>query len=174
MDNNFEEQFTQNLRATPIQPARINKQSSNGGSRLPLIISVALAAILLIESIALVITLVNYFDTFSYDEESYVEDDDTDIDNYVTDDAGNFVAFNATCTNPETGAYYTFSNNNSYREYASGSNLASSGTYSIKLDSIIVFNSPTDSNKKNLVYDGFLLTDGEVIYECEEPEADTE
>ena len=174
MDNNFEEQFTQNLRATPVQPAHINKQSGNGDSRLPLIISVALAAILLIESIALVITLVNYFDTFSVADEGFVEEDDSYLDNYITDDAGNFVAFNATCTNPETGAYYTFSTNNNYREYASGSNLASSGTYSIKLDSIIVFNSPTDSNKKNLVYDGYLLTDGETIYECEEPETDTE
>lgn len=172
MDNSFEEQFAQNLRTTSAQATKpISRPTSD--SRLPLIISVILASIVLIESIALVITIVNYFDTFSSDTEGFVEEqEDPSVENFIISEDGHLVAFNSTCKNAETGAYYTFSTNNSFREYSATGSLSSSGTYSIVRDSIVKFNTSSGS-KDNLIYDGYILTDGNIIYDCEEPAIET-
>lgn len=165
MDNSFEQQFTQNLKATPIQPV---EAPSSDSSKLPLVISIVLAAIVLFESIALVVALTNYFDTFSYSEsEEIVLDDDPTSSNYSFDEDDNLVAFAATCTNSDTGASFTLSKNNSYRENSSATNLTGSGSYAIKRDSIITFTDST-GEKKTLFYDGYILTDGITIYDCEE------
>lgn len=169
MDNSFEEQFSQNVRATA--PTQSIKNRPNSESRFPLIISAILAAVVFIESIALIIILVNYFNTFSY-EVDYTEEDDISTENFATDNQGNLVAFNSTCRNKETGAYYTLFINNSYREYSSTADILSSGTYTIERDSIIKFKNSTTS-KPTFFYDGYILTDGETVFECEEPETET-
>ena len=167
MDNNsnFEQQFTQNLNAgaPTMQPI----ETTTGSSKLPLIVAIALAAITLVESIVLIITLSNYFslanDTYSEDIEEESAVDEVIVDNnYNYDDNDNLVSLNATCTN-NSGATYTLKTDNSYT--LSGSDSANtSGTYTVTNDSLI---SLSGSNKV-LYYDGISLADGLTIYECEE------
>lgn len=75
-NSNFEQQFRQNLQATPTPPRETPKHASPN-SKLPLIIAIILAVIVLLETFALVITLSNYFGVFEYgssEEETYDEE----------------------------------------------------------------------------------------------------
>ena len=166
MDNgNFEQQFTQNLKSMPMQSAGAGSASG----KLPLIIAVALAAVLLVESIALVITLTGYISANSEEfseEESYISDDEiADDKNYVYDADYNLTALGITCKN-SNGDYYKLTTDNKYEQYGS-SGLTSSGTYSVNRDRIISLTA-TDGKDRVLYYDFAILADGNTIYECGE------
>lgn len=182
MDNSFEQQFAQNLRQTAPTgapapaPAPVQPTDNSINSKLPWIVSIVLAAVVLVESFALVVALTNYFDTFyssdeAETEDEYYEGDSTDY-NYVYDNDDNLSAINAICTD-DNGARYDISTKNSYRKYDSSSTPVSSGSYSIYKDSIMNF-TDASGQKTTLFYDGYILTDGVEVYDCEEPEATTE
>ena len=171
-NNNFEQQFTQNLRAMPPQPAM---PSSNSGSKLPLIIAIILAVVVLFESIVLLIALVNNSSTSKVaEEETYEEgeDDEYDIPSeeleeyYQYDDEDNLTAFKETCRNTD-GSYYAFTTDNKYQYYDSSSSLASSGTYSIARDTVVTLNGTNDQNKI-LYYGTIFIADGNTFYDCDE------
>ena len=165
MDNNgnFEQQFTQNLKATAA-PAPMATSTSSSASKLPLVIAIALAAITLVESIALVITLSNYFAITSGEDEGYEVPVDEVVDaNYVYDNNYDLTAINFTCT-AEDGSYYNLTTDNQFEQYNGAGSLAASGSYTIKNDSLI---SLSGSNKV-LYYDGFDIADGLTVYICEE------
>ena len=165
MDNNsnFEQQFTQNLKASAAPVA----DSSSSSSKLPLVVAIALAAVTLVESIVLIVTLSNYFSLVgSMNETEVVEEsipEDSLVDNnYTYDDSDNLVSMNVKCTNGN-GVSYDLKTDNSYT--LSGSDSANAtGTYTITNDSLV---SLSGSNKV-LYYDGISLADGLTIYECEE------
>ena len=166
-NNNFEQQFTQNLKAMPMQPAE-----ASGSSKLPLVISVALAVIVIVQSIALIITLTNYFSIANgeaeysdVEEEPVISDDYNDSD-YVYDSEDNLTAVNITCKG-SNGASIQLTTDNKYQ---SGSDY---GTYTIIRDSIVPVTS-SDGTKKVLYYDGVILADGTTIYDCGEAESTTE
>ena len=175
-NNNFEQQFTQNIKATPTQamvpPA--DAGGSGGGSRLPLIVALALGAITFVESIVLLITLVNYFsyvgDDYSPDEDTYV-DDYIDNGDYKYDDDDNLIAFKETCRG-ENGSYYSFGSDNKYQFFDSSSNPTDSGTYTLTKEAIITLNG--NSQNKTLYYSGSFVADGAVIYDCEETSSTSE
>lgn len=161
MDNNYQQQFAQSLQAVP-QPVE-----PTNNSKLPLIIAAVLAAITLVESIALVISLVNQSNLSS--EEEYVGDEEP-IGNeseeglFNLDEQNNLTSINLTCKS-EDGAYFKFDNDNNYQEYNSSGQMVSSGTYSIIRDSIIPLTSNGSSNR-TVYYDGIIIADGKVAYDC--------
>ena len=166
MDNqSFEQQFTQNVRSSAVQPTSME---SGGSSKLPLIVSAILAVIVLIESVALIIMLSNY----STANNEYFADDTTEIgsedgtdDTFVYDEDGNITAMEITCTN-ENGAKITLSKSNKLEIFDANSTLIDSGDYTITYDSIISFTG--SGNDRPLYYDGSFLADDTVIYDCEE------
>lgn len=174
MDNSsFEQQFTQNVKASAAQPYTPSYAPPRpNSSKLPLITTIALAAVTFVESLVLIITLSNYFAMANSLDESYEEDSTSsntseaevtdDDENYAYDEEGNVTAFEATCTNEE-GASYKLTKNNSYEQYTSSSSLLGSGTYTILYDSIVSIS----GSDKTLYFDGMILADGTNIYECE-------
>ena len=166
MDNqSFEQQFTQNVRSSAVQPASME---SGGSSKLPLIVSAILAVIVLIESVALIIMISNY----STANNEYFADDTTEIgsedgtdDTFVYDEDGNVTAMEITCTN-ENGAKISLDKSNKLEILDSSSKATDSGSYTILRDSVISLTG--SSNDRSLYYDGSFLADDTVIYDCEE------
>ena len=165
MDNNFEQQFTQNVKSTmPQQPVAIK----NDNSKLILIIAIALAAITLVESIALIITLTNFFSSGDDYDDTAVSDEyfvDEEDDSYGYDDDGNLSWLNITCK-AEDGSQYTLSQAKTYEQRNSSSSIVGSGDYSIVDDDLISLTGA--SEEKVLYYNGFDLADGLKIYYCDE------
>lgn len=165
MDNdNFEQQFTQKVKSTMPQK---RVAVADNGSKLPLIIAIALAAITLVESIVLVITLTNYFGEFGSDGEEVVADYETSLEDAIHsyDDNGNLIALEVTCT-ADNGAKFALTKSKTYEQYSTSSAIIGSGSYSVVNDSLISL-SGTDEGKV-LYYDWASLADGLTIYDCEE------
>lgn len=166
MDNNsnFEQQFTQNLKASA--PASVTATTTASDNKLPLIVAIVLAVITLVESIVLVITLNNYFSLVNTGEEGDYEVpiEDESVDNsYVFDENYNLIAVNLTCV-ADDGASYNFTTDNTFEQYNGAGSLTASGSYTITNDSLI---SLTGSNKV-LYYDSLDVADGLTVYTCEE------
>ena len=138
-NNNFEQQFTQNVKSvTPVQSVA----AGEGSSKLPLIISIVLGAVTLIESIILVVTLVNFFQVVNPTEEEINADveeydtigDDDEFVGYNDDDEVDWL--NLTCTNEETGNQYVLTQSKSFQKYENSS-LVNSGSYAVFNDSLV-------------------------------------
>lgn len=171
MDNNsdFAQQFTQNIKATATQPAYTTQPPvASNGAKLPLIVAAILAVVVLVESIALIITLNNYFSFFgennSYGEEAATTEDGYTDGNFIYDANDNLTAMNLTCTT-EDGRSYGFSIDGKYQQLSGPDILSSFGTYTITNDTLIALNNSAN-NGKVLYYDGLNLADGLTIYEC--------
>lgn len=171
MDNNssFEQQFAQSLNVAPQQPA----SGGTGSSKLPIIISIVLAVIVVVESIALVFTMNNYLsvaDTSSEttDEEEVVdEEEDEPVDNnYVYDDSDALIAMNANCRASDGSTIVLDTSNN----YTATGAFTGSGTYTIVNESLVSLSGAD----KVLYYDGWDLADGLTIYTCGEDTTNTE
>jgi hypothetical protein len=166
MDNqNFEQQFTQNVKSTAAQPVSIE---SGASSRLPLIISAVLAAIVLVESIALIIMISNYSianNEYFSEDTTEIESEDGDDNAFVYDEDGNITAMEIICTN-ESGGKITLNKSNKLEISDANSTLIDSGNYTVVRDSIISFTG--SGNDRYLYYDGIFLADDTVIYDCEE------
>ena len=172
MDNNYEQQFTQSLQAAPASAGVTTN------SKLPLIVAAILAAVTLVESIALVISLTNQSNLATEEEDiSYVDDSDYSAADYVYDDEDNLSAVNLNCKN-ENGAYYKLTTDKNYQQYDASNQMVGSGTYSIVRDSIIPLSSSNGNGSEHvLFYDGVILADGTTVYDCtitETLEAETE
>ena len=166
MDNqDFEQQFTQNVRSSVIKPVAAE---GSGPSKLPIIIAVILTLIVVVESIALFATIGNYStaakEYLAYEEITPELDNGTES-NYSYDDEYNLTAMEITCTN-ENGAKITLSKSNKLEIFDANSTLIDSGDYTITYDSIISFTG--SGNDRPLYYDGSFLADDTVIYDCEE------
>lgn len=180
MDNNsdFEQQFKQNLNATApaTAPAQPVLRESTGGSKLPLVIAIALAAVTLVESIVLLITLTNYFsylNDMSEGDTAITPEDDSYLSSiYTYDNNDHLVAMNLTCK-AEDGAYYVFTTEKKFEQHNTTGAVTSSGTYTITNDSLISIPSANGTESKTLYYDGFDVADELTIYECEENVTET-
>lgn len=160
-NNNFEHQFKQNLQASTVQPTSPVSQPS----KLPLVIIIALSAVLLVESIALTITLTNYFSIINEEpvEQPPLAVEIPGSDGYfLYDQNDELVAMNVTCAS-NNGAYFVFDSDKNYKEYDTSNTLASSGTYSIANSFIVTLSG--DNNRK-LYHDGSNLAEGDTVYSC--------
>ena len=165
MDNqDFEQQFTQNVRSSVIKPVVAEE---SGPSKLPIIIAVALTLIVVVESIALFATIGNYStaakEYLAYEEITPELDNGTES-NYSYDDEYNLTAMEITCTN-ENGAKISLDKSNKLEIFDANSTSTTSGNYTIIKDSIISLTG--SNNDRTFYYDGFILADGTVIYDCE-------
>ena len=162
-NNNFEQQFSQNVKSTvPAQSVTLREEPS----KLPLIIAVVLAAITLIESIILVITLVNYFQEMAPVEDDIISEGDYGIiddglSGYSND--GDLIWLNLTCTNEDSGDKIVLTESKTIQQYKNSS-IVGNNTYSIVNDSLI---SLSGDENKVLFYDGYSIADGLKIYDCD-------
>ncbi len=175
-NNNYEQQFSQNVKSTMPAPAPIAVGGES--SKLPLIVAAILGVVTLVESIILIVTLINFFQLANPGEEDVITSEDTYLDigedgTSGYDDDGNLVWLNLTCTNSESGDKYTLTESGSYQ--FSGSSQTGSGEYTIVNDSLISLTGA--SGNKVLFYDGYSIADELTLYDCdfdiEEP-AETE
>ena len=170
-NNNFEQQFMQNLQATAA-PAPTPVQAGGaggGGSKVPLITTIVLAVVVLVESIALVLALVSLGQANSgeyYSDEEISDEGDVDGESdYVFNDNYDLVALNVACDNQESGNKIELTTSNGYKLSDASGSVISTGTYSLLRDSIVVVK-PSSGSESTLYYDGIVLADGTTIYEC--------
>ncbi len=163
-NNEFTEQFKQNIKAPAVPPTSTTQQSN----KLYLTAIIALSAVLIFESIALIIITINYFSSVNeYDD--VVEDYSITVEGsnpgelFFYDNDDNLVSVNTNCTNNETGNYIVLSSDKSIKEYDSTNSLSNSDTYTIINDTIISLSNDTD---RVLYFDDDTLYDGLVIYDC--------
>ncbi len=175
--NNFEQQFTQNLQTSM---ATVPSAMQNNNNRLQLVITVALAAIVLFESIALLITLVNYPSSndnsvYNESESEEVESEEVEfVDNtFFYDDNDNLIAINLKCTSDD-GASMVFANDNTFKQYDQNTTMVESTKYSIHDTKIIEILNPINSDSPKVLYfDGMEIADGLKIYKCSSTEDDS-
>lgn len=161
-ENNFKEQFVQNVKTSTPQPAAIDDKPS----RANLIVMIVLVVVMVIQTVFLTATLVNLFPLLGADEEEEEEElPDDSMTAYKYDDGGMLTAIGATC-NMEDGSSYILSLDNNYEKQNSSSETTASGTYSIEQD--LVINLKADSDSETLFYNGYTLSDGNNFYACEE------
>ena len=166
-NRNFEQQFTQSLKASASAPSAQSITASSENSKLPLIVAIVLAIVTLVETIALIISLTNRPTTSvsEPEEDVYygevpVNGEEYSDENYTYDDELNLIAFRATCV-AENGSSYSFDISNNFT-YSGDS--SSNGTYTISDSDLISLS----NNDKVLYYNGISVADGLTIYNCEE------
>ena len=175
MDNNFEQQFIKDVASNPAvnEPVVTTKTDSNkdglGLFKVLAVIAVTLNIVVIIMIGILMNSVTNLASNSdsSTEEIEYEnsEEDDDFSSNYVFDDDGNLTAMAATCTNDD-GVTLKFSKDNTYAESDTASSTVDSGTYSVLRSEIITI-VDTKNDSRVLYYDGFMIADGETIYECE-------
>lgn len=183
MDNNdFKQQFTQNIKTNVAQdtvtspsvigsPSRVpGASASKGGAiQLPWIVSGILALALVIESIVLAISLTSYFAITNEDYETLEDEDIEEIeysDSYIYDDNDNLLGFDLSCTSGDGGSY-SFSPANTFEQKSNSGSIMSSGKYQIVNNSLIQINA-SGTPEKVLYFDGSSVADGTVVYDCNE------
>ncbi|MBR3236379.1 hypothetical protein IKF92_01730 [Candidatus Saccharibacteria bacterium] len=164
MDNqqNFEQQFMQNVKTAP-KP--VTPPSDKPQKNLP-IVSIILGIIVVLQSIALIIVLSNFFAMFNESEEVEYEDETTVEEGspYVFDDENKLIAVATSCIADDKSTLI-LKKDNTFKEYDPSSSLVNSGNYHITRDSVFSFDK--DTGEQTLIYDGYNLTDGTVFYNCE-------
>ena len=175
MDNNsYEQQFIRNVKQTarPTPPKNTNI-STPSSTKLPLIVAIVLAVTLLIESVVLIIFVVNSFDFEEEDyddEETYANDSPealSENSNFEYDNNYHITAFNLSC-DTEEGAKYTFDKSGVYQKTDKSSNLVDSGIYSITNDTAVILkNAETSSQERIVYYDGYSIVEGLTFYYCD-------
>lgn len=161
---------TESSTIPPNEPSMIasennNPQSNTASPNLPLVISIILALVVLVESIVLIFFGINFFgshddDYVPLDESSY---DDTENSSVEYDDTYTVTALNLQCSNDD-GSTITFDDTMNYTTTGS-SQLGESGTYSIVNGEAVVLNS--NSGQERVVYfDDFSIVDGIKFYTC--------
>ena len=199
MDNsNLDQQFKQSINAVAPKPVAVSRPVSNINSnpspniikqsnseKLPWIISIILAAIVLIESIALVIFLIIHFNMVNntyeiedveipeYSNEETVIEEDVSDSNYIYDENYNLTAADLTCV-ADDGATIVLDTSNNYKRYDGSSSTIDSGSYTIKNDSLISLKTSGSDNGKVLYFDSITIADDLIIYDCERIDAETE
>ena len=199
MDNsNLDQQFKQSINAVAPKPVAVSRPVSNINSnpspniikqsnseKLPWIISIILAAIVLIESIALVIFLIIHFNMVNntyeiedveipeYSNEETVIEEDVSDSNYIYDENYNLTAANLTGV-ADDGATIVLDTSNNYKRYDGSSSTIDSGSYTIKNDSLISLKTSGSDNGKVLYFDSITIADDLIIYDCERIDAETE
>lgn len=181
-NNNYEQDFIKNVRATSrvAPPANKGVGGADGASRLPLIVSIVLAMVVLVESIALTVFAINYGEVLDlYGDDVADSEFDTNDDSpealsegsiYNFDENYMITAFDLTCV-ADDGIKYSFTKAGDYEKTDDSSNIIDSGTYSILNGSAVVLNNsdvPNGDKKMVAYYDGAYLIEDTTFYTCEE------
>lgn len=171
MDNNYGQQYIQNTNSIPAQPT--GSADDSGSSKMPLIISIALSAVVLVESILLLVTITNYFSIMNESElenESYDDSEDASInDDYAFDKNDNIIAFNGSCRS-NNGSRYEFTKDGKFQYFDTSSNPVNSGTYTMT-DEVVINLSDSD---KTLYFGDEYVVDGNTVYDCADESTQSE
>jgi hypothetical protein len=181
MDNNYEQSFKQNVK-TNVQASTPKANSVNTLERNNafFIIAVIMGIITIIETIILVVFMVNYFSTDNY---AGVPDDYDEIDTettefpyeergFIYDEDFNVLAVKATCI-AQDGTKYTLDASKNYQKQDAASNTVGTGTYSVINGNIISLDGASTGDKV-LYYDGETLAEGTNLFTCIKEDEDTE
>lgn len=163
-NNSFEQQFKQNVDNKMTELVSNPPKPPRSKVNVPVIISIILAIIVLIETIAICIMVHNHFASTNEDFYEVIELEEAN-DDILLDEEKRLVAMNLTCIN-DSGDYFTFSTDSTFEEYDSTSNLLGSGTYSVFNDSIIILNNPDGVQERTLYYNWLNLANGTTLYDC--------
>lgn len=168
MDNNNKQEFIPNSKqevAQPsLQPTSYSKPTTS--LKLPLIVSLTMGIVAILEAIALVIVIINMVNVENYDYSDLEATVEEVPDAYKFDSNDDIVAFSLTCTSHDN-ARMTFTGNNTYSIYDQSSSQIGSGTYSIIRSSAVTLKDK-DGSSKTVYYDGTSIIDGTTFYECQE------
>lgn len=168
MDNNansFEKQFVQTIKTTP----RPVEQMVEKPDRTNLIVLIILSITMVLQTIFLVITLINVNSLLEpeAEDEEISETDDSDLEEpYRYNEGGSLAAVGLICSS-EDGSSYVLALDNKYEKQNASSEVMESGTYSIQNDLVFDF-VDSISNHQKLFYGEYILTDGDVFYNCNE------
>lgn len=176
-NDSYEKAFINSIKQTEQQTPSLQPKSKTvtNTPTLLLIMAITLAAIVLIESIALTIFAVNYGEVLdlyggheSENSETAANDSPEALSengDFNYDEDYNVTAFNLTCTN-EDKSKYIFNKNGEYQKTDASSNPTESGTYSIINSSAIVLKNPKQTENKIVYYDGYDVIEDITFYDC--------
>lgn len=173
MDNNsqsYEQAFMQSIQQPSPPPSSIDPTKPNK-SFLPIIISIILAFVVIIETIALV-SISNKSANSSDDEEisrvSTANDSAEDISDarLTFDENYTIVALEFACI-ADDGAKYEFTKTKTYKHTDASSTVIDSGTYSIVNGGAVVLNETDPTKQRIIYYDGYYIMEGLDFYGCE-------
>ena len=163
--NNFETQFVQTIKTAP-QPVEPVVEKPNHTN---LIVTIIFTVVMVLQSVFLVVTLIkvsSLLEPEAEDEETIELDDSDSEDPFRYNEGGSLAAVDFTC-NSEDGSSYTLTLDNNYEKQNASSEVIESGTYSVQNDLVFDFEGNNSSHKK-LFYSEYILTDGDVFYNCDE------
>ena len=161
MDNDgFKQQFKEKIKNDTVQQLATQKPKNN----ISLIVICILGFIVLVESIALIVILINSLggvETIDVETEEVVAiNEETD---YIYDDDDNLISMNRICI-AQDGEFFSFSTDDTFKKYDSAGTVLYSGSYSIS-DSFVIQLSP---DNHDIYYNNISLADGTKIYSCEQ------
>lgn len=175
-NNNYEQEFLKKVQQQPAPSPRPVAKTTTSATSLPLILSILLAIVVLVESVALVIFAINYgavldlYGETEYDENTTGTNDSPDALNegavFSYDENYNITAFEITCT-AEDGSKFAFTKSGTYQKTDSSSNSIDSGNYSITNGSAVILKSANNPGDKIVYYDGYDVIEGLSFYTCE-------
>ena len=184
MQDDFEKQFVQDVKMNTTQagvfstnvmspsgnfPANVPRSGEvpdKGGSKILLIILV-ISIVNMVAIIILGVAVLSLPRSVKGESVATIDVDDEDDDeeaDYIMDKSGNITALRVSCTNSDSGASFTFKDDNTYVEQDS-SNKRTSGTYGVVRNELVTIKS--GGKERTLYYDGFFVADGATIYDCE-------
>ena len=175
-DNSYEQEFIKNVKRASVSPVG---NGANGSSKLPLVVSILLAVVVLLESVALIVFAINYAEVLDlyggdvvaeYDSSKDSPEDLSENSNFTFDKDYNVIAFNLECV-AEDDTKYSFTKAGEYKKTDKTSAVTDSGSYSIVNSGAVVLNGGSDTangEKKIVYYDGYNIMDGLDFYTCDE------
>ena len=178
-DNSYEQEFIKNVKRASGPSVGGANSGATSSSKLPLVVSILLAIIVLVESVALIVFAINYAEVLDlYGEDVAVEydsskdspEDLSENSNFTFDNDYNVTAFNLECVS-EDDAKYSFTKAGEYKKTDKTSAVTDSGSYSIVNSGAVILNSRSDAiggEKKIVYYDGYNIMDGLNFYTCDE------
>ena len=180
MDNNsYEQEFIKSIKQPkqPVPTPRPALKPNSDASTLPLIVSIILGIVVLVESVALIIFAINYGEVLDlYGENNSTSSGEATNDspealsensNFTYDEDYNVISFDLTCT-AEDGSKYAFTKAGTYQKTDGSSNSVDSGSYSVINSGAVVLKSSNQTNDKTVYYDGYDIIEGITFYTCGE------
>ncbi|MBQ6414609.1 hypothetical protein IJI28_03255 [Candidatus Saccharibacteria bacterium] len=177
-NSNYEKEFINSIKQTgqqiPLSQQKLKIATNT--SKPHLAITIILAIIVLIESVALAILAFNYgevLDLYGNNEPEYNETTNNDSPEALSNDndftyGENYevTAFNLICTNGD-GSKYTFTKSKNYQKTDTSLGSTESGTYSIVNGGAVILNNPNQTEEKIVYYNGYDIMEGTTFYTCD-------
>ncbi len=160
-DNDYREQFTHEVKASLREPTTTKKKIPG----IALGIMIMLVGVAIIELIVIVLGFMGSFSTpiDFITEENDVGDYYSDNDKYAFNSDGDIIGVELSCFN-DAGESYSLSRRRTYTLTDASNQVVESGEYELINGNIVKL---LDKDDQVLFYDGMVLADGIVLFDCE-------